>query len=890
MINGLTRIGPGLLKADERSLWKRCLRFLSSVGLTNRRRCSAGLCFFASLWSCLSFVCPTFGFPQSAKTGESQVAASSIEGTVNIVTGQGQVNDLAGVAVKLGSPSLGSTLQSAITNESGRFRFVELVAGTYTLEVNAEGFRPWAKTITLGQAQAAVLDATLEINTVDERIEVQAEDLDVSTRSAEATGTVNNSQLENLPLAQHKFTDALPLSPGVIRTPQGKLNFNGQAENQGILLVDSTENVDPVTGSFTVPVPIDVIQSMSVHNSPDTAEFGGFSGGVTEIETRPPFDTWNFKLHELSPSFRGEQGHLVGVGTFTPRMVFGGPLVKDKLNFSEELTYEVRNKAVRGLSWPFNETKTRSITSFTQLQFILSPRHFLDVDLNIFPLRRRYADINALVPQTASSDYGQNGVSVAFSDSYQLGSGGLLNTVFRYTRFNSHAHGQGPEDMLVTPEGWGGNFFNSWSRNANEVEIRPAFQFPDKSWHGRHLLRIGLDVSRRSFAGTDISRPVQVLRQDGSVAEQIDFRGPGLLNGASTEVGEFIEDRWVLDPHFAMDLGARVSSQSPGRGATLGPHIGIAFSPRQGGRTVIRANAGTVYGHLPLLAEAFTDDPTRVVSFFDPSGKIIGQPISLANAYLQSDGGSGPQFASAIPSTSPRTFTWSVEVEREIRRNVSLKLSYLDSQTRNLFVVDPIINSSGSSSLLALANTGSARYRRVEATIHARPFERGDLNVSYVWSRSRGDLNTLSDIYTPFEQPVIRPNASGVPAADVPNRVVTWGIFSLPWKLTLSPVVDVRTGLPYSKVDALQNYVGVPNSFRFPTFFSLDARIYREFPLRFPFKERSSKRKIRLGLYTTNLTNHRNPLDVFNNVTSPFFGQFAGFQHRTDGVVIDFVD
>jgi hypothetical protein len=350
---------------------------------------------------------------------------------------------------------------------------------------------------------------------VTQQIEVQGENLEIATDSAETIETVSNLELQTLPLAEQKFTAALPLTPGVIQTPQGRLNFNGQSENQGILVLNSTEAVDPVTGSFSIPLPVDVIQSMSVHSSPDTAEYGGFSGALTEIETKPPFDAWSFRLHDLTPSFRGKNDHLVGIGEFTPRLVFGGPLINGRLNFTEELTYEVSNLAVRGLSWPVNETKTRSVTSFTQLQFIISSRHLLDVNVNVFPLRRQFADINALVPQSASSTYGQNGVSVGISNSYQLSSGGLLNTVFRYTRFDSHAHGQGPDDMLVTPDGWGGDYFNSWSRNANELELRPSFQFADVNWHGQHRVRIGLDASRRWFVGTSESRSVRVLRQDG---------------------------------------------------------------------------------------------------------------------------------------------------------------------------------------------------------------------------------------------------------------------------------------------------------------------------------------------------------------------------------------
>jgi hypothetical protein len=81
--------------------------------------------------------------------------------------------------------------------------------------------------------------------------------------------------------------------------------------------------------------------------------------------------------------------------------------------------------------------------------------------VNLFPLRQQFADINSLVPQAASSDYDQRGYSVGVTDRLLLASGGLLTTLVKFTRFSSYAHGQGPEDMLVTPNGWGGNFFNA---------------------------------------------------------------------------------------------------------------------------------------------------------------------------------------------------------------------------------------------------------------------------------------------------------------------------------------------------------------------------------------------------------------------------------------------
>src|SRR6266481_2639115 len=104
--------------------------------------------------------------------------------------------------------------------------------------------------------------------------------------------------------------------------------------------------------------------------------------------------------------------------------------------------------------------------------------------------------------------------SMCFRCAHSFSSGALVRIALRYTRFNSNAHGQGSADMLINPEGWSGNFFSSWTRDANQFELYPIFQFAPKKWLGRHELRIGADVTHRSYSGNSLSHPVQLLRQD----------------------------------------------------------------------------------------------------------------------------------------------------------------------------------------------------------------------------------------------------------------------------------------------------------------------------------------------------------------------------------------
>lgn len=809
-------------------------------------------------------------------------------GRITVVSGDGASNAIVGATVKLTGPSAGTPPQSISTDAEGRYEFTHLAPGAYTLEASADGFKTWSAAITLGADQALVKDVVLQISSVNQQVEVQGEAVEIATQNVAITATVNTDQLESLPLPTQKFTEALSLIPGVVRTSTGKLNFKGQAESQGMLVVDSAENVDPVSGSFSIPIPVDIIQSMTVFSLPESSEYGGFTGGLTTIETRPPSGTWDYKLRDFIPAFRGKNGNLVGVANWTPRFVLDGPLIKNKVNFTEEFTYEIRKQPVRGLSFPLNEIKTRSVTSFTNLQVILSPRHVLNFHVNVFPMELDFANINALIPQSASTSYGRSGVSAGFSDSYQFVSGALLNTLVRYTRFDSNAHGQGSAAMEISPEGWAGNYFNRWNREANQLEVLPAYQLSAKSWHGRHEVRFGEDFLYRGYDGSSVSHPIDLLAQDGSVAERIDFQGAGLLSASEAEFAEFIQDHWTLNSHLTLNYGVRLTSQSIGRAAAFAPRVGGAYSLNKG-KTVIRAGAAEVYGHVPLLAADFTSNQERILSFFDSSGALIGQPIILANSYLLSGAAAIAPGVPHDPGSSPRTFTWNTVIEHQVRKNLNLRASYLESRTVDLFLLDQVISAAGSTGLLALKNSGVSNYRQADITAHYRLGERADMSFSYTWSRGRGDLNPISDTLVPFQVPVIRPNASGVLSSDVPNRVVASGFFSLPWRMVISPVADIHSGLPYSNVDVLQNYVGVPDTERFPLYFSLDVRLYREFSFHIPHTDRSKIHKFRLGAYSTDITNRQNPHDVYNNITSPVFGQFAGFQRRYTGVVLDFI-
>ena len=816
--------------------------------------------------------------------------AGSIHGTVSTIQ-DNLVSGVAGISVKLSGVPLHGTPLSADTDEHGAYAFPNLEPGTYSISITLQGFKSILKSVNLSPKQQMTQDFTLELEVVAEKVEVKENAAAIDTETAAAPpAVVTNKELTTIPTPQEKVKDLLPFTPGVIKTLDSKLTFKGASEQQSLLLVNSARTTDPVTGSFGVPIPTDAVESFAVYKTPYDASTGSFSGGLTTIETRPPDDQWSFKLRGIVPSVLGKNGSMVGIAEAIPGVSFDAPLIPHKFLLSESFQYEMKKTTVEGLPWPFDISKRQGFNSFTTLEAILAPNHVLTLTVNAFPLRQQHVDISALEPLGASNDLDQSGVAIGLNDKYQLSSGAILAVVAQYMRFDSNAHGQGPLDMLITPQGYGGNYFNQWSRRGKEFQAVPSFQFPKVHWHGEHEIHVGADIDYRSFFGTTLSHSIQILNLNNTLSQQIAFGAAPAQSPSDSSVAEFLQDHWILDSHWSVDLGARISTETSGWPFAIAPRAAAAYSPGKSGKTVIRAGSGIFYGVLPLLAADFAANPSRTITTFDAAGLPIGSPVTYTNAFVAN---LNPLTAPALPvkpSTTPRNVTWNVRLEHELHKDLQLSVGYLDSHTSYLFAVNPFTSTTGGPSFEGLTNTGSSHYREVEATGRYSLREHDQINVSYIWSRSRGDLNSLSNVYIPFAAPVIRPDVYGILPSDIPNRVVGWGIFALPWKLTFSPLFDVHSGFPFSPIDVQQQYVGTPNGKRFPEYFSLDMKLYRQFRVPFLGNRGGKVHHIRLGVYTLNLTNHGNFNAVYNNIASPNFGQFVGFLYRHEGAVIDFVD
>ena len=176
-----------------------------------------------------------------------------------------------------------------------------------------------------------------------------------------------------------------------------------------------------------------------------------------------------------------------------------------------------------------------------------------------------------------------------------------------------------------------------------------------------------------------------------------------------------------------------------------------------------------------------------------------------------------------------------------------------------------------------LSGDGNARYRQFDVTARLRMGDKRELFFSYVRSHATGDLNDFAGYIGSFPYAIIRANQSATLPTDLPNRFLGWGRLQLPYGFGLAPVFEYRNGFPYSEVDALQQYVGIPDSKRFPNFLSVDARVWRDFKV-------NPKYSVRLSVSSFNLTNHFNPEATHANTADSASGHLL---RRTPSPVHD---
>ncbi len=281
----------------------------------------------------------------------SQTFFGSILGTVSDASGA----PLAGATVTVTNDNTGEH-RTGPTGTAGDYQFLNLVPGTYKVDIQNSGFKRYTRDQIVVQVDvAARVDASMQVGQLDQQIEVKAESPILNTENASIGQVVQSRTVQEMPLNGRNVLNLVALAPGVVPQGGSMTNLTGQnvfsagnyqlgggSGNQSSTLVDGVP-VNINYGNLVALVPDqDSIEEFRVQTNNNTAEYGMFTGGVINMTTRSGTNEFHGTAYEYFRNTVLNAGTFFGNQTGQGRPAFhqnqfgatiGGPIKKDKWFF-----------------------------------------------------------------------------------------------------------------------------------------------------------------------------------------------------------------------------------------------------------------------------------------------------------------------------------------------------------------------------------------------------------------------------------------------------------------------------------------------------------------------------------------------------------------------------
>jgi len=231
--------------------------------------------FLIGILLCISVIPMAFG----------QVITGDIIGTVTDPSGAA----IPGAAVTVTNAGTQLT-RKAETNTLGDYTFTLLPTGTYSVSIEAKGFKTYKLAeMSLLSAQRARVNARLEVGNLTETVEVSAAEPLLQTDSSSVSTTLTSETVAEIPLNGRNFIDLITIQPGVNAGTPGSIqsgarpderrqsssfSANGQLESRNSQMLDGMDNSERYYGLVMIRPSIDGIAEMRVDTNAFSAESG----------------------------------------------------------------------------------------------------------------------------------------------------------------------------------------------------------------------------------------------------------------------------------------------------------------------------------------------------------------------------------------------------------------------------------------------------------------------------------------------------------------------------------------------------------------------------------------------------------------------------------------
>jgi Carboxypeptidase regulatory-like domain/TonB dependent receptor-like, beta-barrel len=276
-----------------------------------------------------------------------QLNLGSIAGTVTDASGA----IIAGAKVTVTDVQRGVS-RTLTSDTAGNYSAPSLTPGDYSVTAEYKGFQTLVRNeVAVGVGQAVRVDLSMQPGAEAQTVTVTEAVPLINVSNEVLSSTVQDTQLNQLPINGHLYTKVLDFQPGVHGNPGGNTpNYetNGASGQGNYYLLDGVENVNmfvnsgPLIGAASSTdeltiLPQDAVEEVNVMTNPP-AEYGWFQGAVVNVGLKsgtntPHGDAYiyarNNNLDAYDPYLGGAPKQTDDFKQFGGS--FGGPLKKDKL-------------------------------------------------------------------------------------------------------------------------------------------------------------------------------------------------------------------------------------------------------------------------------------------------------------------------------------------------------------------------------------------------------------------------------------------------------------------------------------------------------------------------------------------------------------------------------
>jgi hypothetical protein len=178
---------------------------------------------------------------------------------------------IPGAKVSLKNTATG-VIRSTETTGVGVYYFGSVTPGSYTLAVEASGFKRWEGTLTVVAGQTVEINPTMQVGNLESTVEVTGAAPVVTTQGMQVADIKDALQIHLLPLNGRAVTNLFDLTPGV--EGGGNPRTNGMKVGSTEMLLDGISLVDRFGGGMSRVQPgLDTIQEYRVETAGSSAQY-----------------------------------------------------------------------------------------------------------------------------------------------------------------------------------------------------------------------------------------------------------------------------------------------------------------------------------------------------------------------------------------------------------------------------------------------------------------------------------------------------------------------------------------------------------------------------------------------------------------------------------------